>query len=229
MTPQSDAFDRVRLRRSLLRLSSSLLLIFLATGLLALFVAWSLDRMHLRQLQSLGELVRAVDDGRGAQATFKLQVQEWKNALLRGADPALRRAHLEAFEKQERLVSARLRSLQQRLPALGLDDVAGPLDGLLARHQELGARYRAALPPTEARWNAQVIDTAVRGIDRPLDAGIDALATALVDTAAGRVQAARLEAANHYQQLRAALWIAFATALLMVGLLLWRLVAAEAD
>src|SRR5471032_1345872 len=49
--------------------------------------------------------------------SFKTQVQEWKDTLLRGKDPAKLDKHWAAFAKQEQAVDEKARALVAGLPA----------------------------------------------------------------------------------------------------------------
>jgi methyl-accepting chemotaxis protein-1 (serine sensor receptor) len=70
---------------------------------------------------------------------FKVQVQEWKNVLLRGKDSAQRERYWTAFQKQERIVVQDASQLLAELPP-------GPaLDKVRAfsqAHERMGAAYR---------------------------------------------------------------------------------------
>src|SRR5690606_1696349 len=70
---------------------------------------------------------------------FKAQVQEWKNMLLRGKDPAQFDRYLAAFNGRERAVDARLTELGALMRDLGLD--ATLVDAARAAHQAAGKRY----------------------------------------------------------------------------------------
>jgi len=114
------------------------------------------------------------DLGRQAQVHFKIQVQEWKNVLLRGADPQLLEKYRGGFEKEEAAVQKHLTVLRARLTAEALD--VARVDGLLAVHRSLGERYRAALAGFEGdAAGARKVDHAVRGIDRAPTEAMDAL------------------------------------------------------
>ena len=52
----------------------------------------------------------------GMLFAFKVQVQEWKDTLLRGKDPKKLEKHWGAFEGQERAVDDLVWKLQSRLP-----------------------------------------------------------------------------------------------------------------
>src|SRR5437867_11862267 len=119
-------------------------------------------------------LVLGSDLGRQAQVHFKIQVQEWKNVLLRGADPQLLEKYRGGFEKEEAAVQKHLTVLRERLTAEALD--VARVDGLLAVHRSLGERYRAALAGFEGdAAGARKVDHAVRGIDRAPTEAMDAL------------------------------------------------------
>jgi methyl-accepting chemotaxis protein len=98
------------------------------------------------------------------QATFKTQVQEWKDTLLRGDDPAKLDKHWGAFEKREADVQAQGAELLQILP-----DGAGKelTRQFLDAHLQLGADYRKGLDAFKAAgFQSKAGDAAVAGIDR---------------------------------------------------------------
>ena len=130
-----------------------------------------------------------VDAVRRAQVDFKLQVQEWKNILLRGQDQAAYDRHLAGFGAAEQ-------SVQQALDAFaaiaaGFDIHATEIQAVRQTHEELGQKYREALRQFSATdpASAAVVDRLVEGIDRAPTAAIDALATHFVRQAEIRVAA----------------------------------------
>ncbi len=119
-----------------------------------------------------------------ATVSFKTQVQEWKNILIRGNDNKLFDKYSAAFDKREKTVQALLSNVLDLMKQLGLDvDVA---EGLIASHKELGLKYREALRQFEHSnpEAGKTIDSLVRGIDRAPTKGMIDLAKQLED--AGR-------------------------------------------
>ena len=107
------------------------------------------------------------------QREFRLQVQEWKNVLIRGADEALRERHLAAFDAEGRRIEALAGTL-----ATSRDEQTRTLaNRFLAEHRALEARYRGALEAFAASgYDTQAGDALVRGADRAVGATLDALA-----------------------------------------------------
>jgi methyl-accepting chemotaxis protein-1 (serine sensor receptor) len=95
---------------------------------------------------------------------FKLQVQEWKNALLRGKKPADLDKHWRAFGEKELAVSQGAKKLLAVLP-----DAESRL--LLSKfaeaHARMGESYRKAFEAFKsAGFDPTVGDVAVHGMDR---------------------------------------------------------------
>jgi methyl-accepting chemotaxis protein len=144
-------------------------------GILALLLVsghalWQLGQLESQMIQTvevLSTATEAVDRARGAQQVFKTQVQEWKNILLRGADPEAYQKHLKGFEEEEKLVATRLDQYSVAVAKLGLTTT---LDGAPTKKvmAELGVKYREALKTHGVKdpAAAQLVDKAVRGIDR---------------------------------------------------------------
>ncbi len=120
-------------------------------------------------------ITNAVDISRSAQADFKLQVQEWKNVLLRGHDPALYKKYWAGFEKQEIVVRNHLKKLMPIFREFGLDEsmVTDAIDENIKLGQKYREHVRFFVPGSLTTTFA--IDKAVRGIDRKPEENIDAI------------------------------------------------------
>lgn len=100
-----------------------------------------------------------------ANLQFKIQVQEWKNVLLRGKQPADRDKFWAQFEEQERQVQDTL----GRLSAMTVLDAAtrGQVDKLRDEHRALGVAYRKGRDAfVAAGGDPAAGDQAVKGVDR---------------------------------------------------------------
>ncbi|WP_217475015.1 methyl-accepting chemotaxis protein [Stutzerimonas stutzeri] len=109
-----------------------------------------------------------------ANVEFKLQVQEWKNVLLRGKAPEAMNKYWQSFEEQEHKVQAILATLIERSaqdPVLSKQ-----LHELKSAHLSLGTAYRAGRDAYVAAGSDPVAgDKAVQGIDRATSDQLSAL------------------------------------------------------
>ncbi|HSX51535.1 MAG TPA: methyl-accepting chemotaxis protein [Cellvibrio sp.] len=101
-----------------------------------------------------------------AAISFKTQVQEWKNILLRGNDPDQFIKYAEGFNKEEKIVQGHLSAAME----LRRDDKATveAIKELQQEHAELGAQYREALQnfDQENPETGKAVDKQVSGMDR---------------------------------------------------------------
>jgi methyl-accepting chemotaxis protein-1 (serine sensor receptor) len=182
---------------------SLLAVFFLLTLLLVGFTGWhALRDMNSRNAAGFAEasaLMRAVDGARTAQVDFKIQVQEWKNILLRGHDPAQLDKYVKAFRESGATTAGELRALKRTMAALELE--TGAVDEALRLHAELGGRYLDALAQFDGAdvGSAQKVDKLVRGMDRAPTERIDAIVEAIRKEAAGRVAAVEARNAEVYR------------------------------
>jgi methyl-accepting chemotaxis protein-1 (serine sensor receptor) len=145
----------------------------------ALFGLYSVNR----SLNTYETVVRlSHDNERAAEAlalAFKVQVQEWKNTLLRGKDAQALDKHWRAFAGQERDVAEMGSKLHASLPP---GEAKSLLDKFAQAHAALGQSYRKAFEAFKAAGFDPVVgDVAVRGIDRE--------PTRLVEESAKRIEA----------------------------------------
>jgi len=98
------------------------------------------------------------------KADFKIQVQEWKDVLLRGYDDKLRAKYWGAFQKREAEIQKNAQVLANRV---GDPKARALLEQFVAAHKEMGAKYRDGFQQyQEASDDSTAGDLAVRGIDR---------------------------------------------------------------
>ncbi len=158
----------MNLRTRLVLAFGVLILIPLFGGALGVF-AYRDAAGSARTMLELAHNSRKVADApRAAEVSFKMQVQEWKNLLLRGGEAAEYRKYLAGFERCEHATAVTLERAQALAAEFGLD--SAPMAMARSRHRELGGAYRAALqenPPATAGW-ARAADQRVNGIDREL-------------------------------------------------------------
>ena len=173
MVRRMNFFYRFRIATRLAALGALLLAATVIVGV----GGWrGLDRMHDVQVAAARTALtyaNAADAARVAQVDFKKQVQEWKDLLLRGGDPAAFTQYRAAFTSQADAVEADLERLRGHLAAAGSS--VAEIDAAEATHADLRQKYLAALPSykTGDLASSRVVDGLVKGIDRAPTAAID--------------------------------------------------------
>jgi methyl-accepting chemotaxis protein-1 (serine sensor receptor) len=130
----------------------------------ALFGLASIDQTATRYQVDVGAQhahERAIAD---LLSTFKTQVQEWKDTLLRGKDPAKLEKHWGAFTNREAEVDAKASALLAALPA---GDSRTLVARFAAAHAQMGVDYRKGFDAFKAAaFDPSAGDSAVAGMDR---------------------------------------------------------------
>ncbi|MCO7521108.1 MULTISPECIES: methyl-accepting chemotaxis protein [unclassified Pseudomonas] len=118
-----------------------------------------------------------------ANLQFKIQVQEWKNVLLRGRQPAELDKYWQQFQAREQQVQQVLGQLVEGSePAL-----KARLEQLKASHRQLGAAYEQGRQAfLAAAGDPLAGDLAVKGVDRATSDQMSALVEQLRADARGR-------------------------------------------
>ncbi|WP_078002155.1 methyl-accepting chemotaxis protein [Izhakiella australiensis] len=167
---------------------------------------------------------QSVDTARNAQVQFKIQVQEWKDTLLRGNDPAAFEKYKAAFIAQSAKTQRLLQTLGQLLPQIGLSDEG--VANIRAQHQQLENRYLSALKdyqPQDAT-SAMRVDKQVKGIDRLPTRMIDGIVAATLQQASVRHQQIALQVEQRFRQTRMLLIVSMLLAMLTGCVITWWLV-----
>ena len=150
------------LRAQILALLGGSLALILITALICFNFLSSGMQNYRGLLDGPLESARLID---AANLEFKVQVQEWKNVLLRGKDSDNLSRYWIQFEAQERKVQDTL----GQLATLAADDAAlkGQVERLRNEHQTLGQNYRKGRDAfIAAGGDPEAGDAAVKGIDR---------------------------------------------------------------
>ena len=179
---------------------------------------------HQRAAEAMARVLEAgslLDLARAAQVNFKLQVQEWKNLLLRSQTAAELQQQTAKFIAQEAVVERQLADLAAAR-ALS-DDMRREVESIREEHQRLGGLYRAALPayvPGDAQ-TIFAVDGQVRGIDRNLNQRIDTLAESILQSSRVEAEALRARGEREYDTLRMIVSSVAAVVIVLSGILAW--------
>ena len=149
---------------------------FVALAIVATGGWRALDSSNVRSADAMARSValsQAIDTARSAQVEFKIQVQEWKNILVRGNDPAQLDKYSKAFVKGGETTRAELKKLDKLLDGLKLstplvDDAIKTQNELVARYLDALKKYDSANPES-----AHIVDALVKGMDREPTKKID--------------------------------------------------------
>ena len=187
------------------KLIGGFLVVAAVTLLVGIFGYTGLSRVTARQKETIkrdAALRQAVDAARSAQVAFKIQVQEWKDLLLRGHDPAAYAKYSAAFTDQETVTHKDLVDLKGCMAALDLPTDA--VDSAIQTHADLGMKYREALKSfvTARPESTAVVDGLVKGLDRPPTAKIDEIVAGINQFAGtqGAAAEAQASAQAHFYQ-----------------------------
>nr|WP_271409063.1 methyl-accepting chemotaxis protein [Pseudomonas sp. Q1-7] len=168
---------RRSLRGQILTLLGGSLLLLLLTALACFHFLSGGIQSYRGLVDGTLEASSLVDE---ANLEFKVQVQEWKNVLLRGKDPDNLSKYWSQFEGQEAKVQALLGKLQDKAVAMDDGALKAKVDSLRSEHRNLAAAYRKGREAFMAAGADPVAgDSAVKGIDRAASEQMSALVAEL--------------------------------------------------
>ncbi len=190
-------FRNLTIRTRLMVLGAGVMLALVVVGLGGWRALAATDAHSTQALRQAATLMAAQDAARSAQVEFKIQIQEWKNILLRGSDPAQQARYTASFKKSADLTATRLRATGQLLAKVG---VTTPLvTGAALAHAQLGRDYLVALRSYDSATpdSYKAVDALVKGMDRAPTKQIDDIVEFIGQHAAAQEQATEaLNAAN---------------------------------
>jgi methyl-accepting chemotaxis protein len=210
----------LQIKQRLFILVTVALAALIGTGLFSFSQASKLNASLTEAIDRHAVTVAAIDSARGAQVSFKTQVQEWKNILLRGKDPEAFKKYLKGFESENQAVKDRLVQLKAAATKLGVADRI-KIDSVIATFEKLAPAYLEALKQFD-RASADpsgTVDKAVKGIDREPTKAIDDLVTEIQKISKESNEAEAINSAEVFSAVKSGL-IAFSIGAVIVLVLL---------
>ena len=213
-----QARDTPGTRRRFVSLAAMVAIVLVGIVLIALYGMYSLDRTVARNLAEIDRVAEMADHARIAQVSFKTEVQEWKNTLIRGYDPDDFAAYRAALLARQDDVDRDLAALETEGAALGFG--TGSVVALRATHADLESAYTAALEAfiADDPLSIRTVDAAVRGKDRPINDGFDSVVTEVKEFADKRRAILRDEVAGVSARMRLILYISLGVGIVVLAL-----------
>jgi hypothetical protein len=96
-----------------------LIVAMVAIGAFGLYALRQTQSTNAANFEVARELIDAVDSARAAEVSFKIQIQEFKDVLLRGHDPKDYDKYLTAFKDHNEVIDKQFDSVQATMTRLG--------------------------------------------------------------------------------------------------------------
>ncbi|GFO55916.1 methyl-accepting chemotaxis protein [Geomonas sp. Red276] len=198
--------------------------VVLAGGLFGLWSSWN-------SITTLGSKVKQGNANTFAvlkmTLDFKKQVQEWKDVLLRGNDPAKLEKYWGNFEKKEQEVQAEGKDLTKRLDD---PEARALIEQFLEAHRQMGVNYRKGLAAfKEAGFVPHAGDQAVAGMDRPPTELLEKSSTRVMATAEQMGTTAQKRGYRSINECLVYMLVALVVTIGVIGYLIKKLVVAPAE
>jgi len=149
------------IRNKLLMISGTGTTLLLAASLFGLWLSWSIIQTFEHEVESAKANESDIQD---MEIAFKIQVQEWKNVLLRGSDSAALDKYWASFEKEEHKIQGMAASLEKNIGDAKIREL---VEQFMKAHRDMGVAYRKGLQAfKDSRYDPKIGDHSVKGIDR---------------------------------------------------------------
>lgn len=200
-------FNKLTTRAKLILLATFSTLLITTLGLFSISTLSTVTSRNLENIQNLQAETSALVAVENSHVHFKIQVQEWKNILIRGNNPEKFNKYSSQFSDEEAIVQRDLKKAMEIIESIG--GSVSEIKALIEEHKTLGKKYRQALQsfnPQNPETGKQ-IDKLVKGVDRPASRGLQALAEKVEKQFAEGVSIKLEQGTVHYEQARTLLII----------------------
>lgn len=212
-------------RQNIIRFTWTWISLLLFVGIVSLFSIWSMNRAYHQSSQKALSIAALSNHILSARIDFKIQVQEWKNILLRGKAESDRQHYEDLFKRQINKVQQSLISATDLCKTLKYEAECANIENALQQHQQLAQTYYQQLEHATLNNydNIHQVDQNVRGIDRQLDTQMDTLSNEFNQLQVQQSIVTTQSLDQRYANLRKFILIVMSLALVMTTLSLYRL------
>lgn len=202
------------------------LLIFI--GIISLFSIWSMNQTFQHGAEIAFKTNALKNENSSASIAFKVQIQEWKNILLRGHESSDKETYYLKFEQQERKVQAYLNNATAMCLQLQLKNTCDKISIIKTAHQQLGETYKTNLLNASLKnYDAiHALDQSVKGMDRELEKKMGNLNAIFSELALKQHHTTNQKLTNKYHSLRKFILSILAITLTITGISLYSVLRA---
>lgn len=211
------------LRKSIISFSWTWIGLLIFIGIISLFSIWYMNRLYNQGAIESERINILSNEVLTAQIEFKIQVQEWKNILLRGSNASDKEKYFSEFQKKEASVRDRLQTASIMAAQLGFVSESEKIKTITKHHVELGFIYKSTLDKTsfETYGNIQKADQSVKGADRELETLLSDVSNEISKINSGQREAMQDSLNQRYLSLRKLILIIMSIALVITGVSLY--------
>ena len=178
----------ITFRKNVISFAITWIGLLIVIGIVSLFSIWSMNKSYKEGAKLASQINQTSFQITSAQVDFKIQVQEWKNILLRGKNISDREKYLSSFQNQEKNVNDHLDKAGSFCSQNSLNIECEKIAAIQTEHKRLYEIYQnTLLNASFDNYEAiHQIDDKVRGIDRNLDTSMDLLSSNLLSKEANQ-------------------------------------------
>ena len=168
-------FANLKISAKLMALVGLLLLAVVAVGGFGLYASRAAEERSVANLEIARDMLIGLDAARAAEVSFKIQIQEFKNVLLRGHDQKDYDKYFAAFKERTAVINKRFADARAIMVLHGMETAS--IDTATKMHGEIIGQYLEGLKKFDVSKpeSSQIVDMLVRGKDRPLEGKIDVI------------------------------------------------------
>lgn len=218
-----SSYIGINFRKNIISFAWTWISLLIVIGIMSLFSIWSMNRAFNNGAELAFKTSALKNEISSASVAFKVQIQEWKNILLRGKDNSDRDLYFSKFEKQERSVQSYLNNAYIICSQLALNEICNQVSTVKIQHQQLGDTYKKNLinAPLESYAEIHKLDQAVRGVDRDLEKNMRTLNGIFSEIELKQHNKTHQELAEKYTTLRKFILSILAISLAITGISLY--------
>jgi len=168
-------FNHASIKTKLHTLVITSLIFFVSIAVYSNVVLKNLQTFSQENMENVEIHAKGVNISRTIEVEYEDQIHEFKNALLRGQDPAMFVKSVNAFDERGKKITDNLIALTNLMRDMPEKEILDLTDNALKNHHDLMVKYHAALNlyQTDNIHSIFVVDNLVKNVDTDFIQNID--------------------------------------------------------